>query len=112
MGLTLPAAISVNAAILLAKLWVHLLTGSSAMLAEALHSLADVGNQASYGRGLSGARSGFFLVLRSCLLCRVHGTGAVSESTSMRLSSLPPAFCMDGCLAGWIQDTLPMGCLE
>ncbi len=30
---------------MLAKIWVHLINGSSSMLAEALHSLADVLNQ-------------------------------------------------------------------
>ncbi len=34
-----------------AKLWVHAISGSSAMLAEALHSVADVLNQVGGQRG-------------------------------------------------------------
>ncbi|KAG1666455.1 hypothetical protein FOA52_015125 [Chlamydomonas sp. UWO 241] len=49
---SLNVAISANALIFVAKLWVHLATGSSAMLAEALHSIADVGNQALLRTGV------------------------------------------------------------
>ncbi|KAF5826638.1 hypothetical protein DUNSADRAFT_2485 [Dunaliella salina] len=42
---SLNVAIGVNVIICLAKVWVHLISGSSAMLAEALHSVADILNQ-------------------------------------------------------------------
>ncbi len=32
-----------------AKLWVHTMSGSSSMLAEAMHSVADVLNQVGWG---------------------------------------------------------------
>lgn len=44
-------AIVVNVLIFCAKLWVHIISGSSAMLAEALHSVADVFNQVGHGAG-------------------------------------------------------------
>lgn len=42
---TVNVAISVNIAIFFAKLVTYLASGSSAMLAESIHSLADIGNQ-------------------------------------------------------------------
>lgn len=43
--LTVNVAIGTNIAIFVAKLAVYMASGSSALLAEAIHSLADVGNQ-------------------------------------------------------------------
>ncbi|MEW5307384.1 MAG: hypothetical protein WDW36_009787 [Sanguina aurantia] len=42
---SLNVAIGANILIFLAKIWVHNLTGSSAILAEAMHSVADILNQ-------------------------------------------------------------------
>lgn len=42
---SLNVAISANILILVAKTWVHMVTGSSSILAEALHSVADILNQ-------------------------------------------------------------------
>jgi zinc transporter 9 len=43
-------AIGCNVAILGAKLGVYALSGSSSILAESIHSLADIANQARRGR--------------------------------------------------------------
>lgn len=55
---TLNVAIGVNIVIFAAKLAVHMVTGSSAMLAEALHSIADVLNQMLLRIGVLKARKG------------------------------------------------------
>lgn len=43
---SLNVAITTNALLFVAKVWVYIITGSSSILAEALHSVADVMNQA------------------------------------------------------------------
>lgn len=43
---SLNVALGANILICIAKVWVHLISGSSAMLAEAFHSVADILNQA------------------------------------------------------------------
>ncbi|KAG2430069.1 hypothetical protein HXX76_010169 [Chlamydomonas incerta] len=55
---TLNVAIVVNVLIFGAKLWVHMISGSSALLAEAMHSVADVLNQMLLRIGLMKARKG------------------------------------------------------
>ncbi|PNW82678.1 hypothetical protein CHLRE_06g289150v5 [Chlamydomonas reinhardtii] len=55
---TLNVAICVNVLIFGAKLWVHCISGSSALLAEAMHSVADVLNQMLLRIGLMKARKG------------------------------------------------------
>eukprot|EP00197_Chlamydomonas_leiostraca_P006155 CAMPEP_0202858940 /NCGR_PEP_ID=MMETSP1391-20130828/1265_1 /ASSEMBLY_ACC=CAM_ASM_000867 /TAXON_ID=1034604 /ORGANISM="Chlamydomonas leiostraca, Strain SAG 11-49" /LENGTH=659 /DNA_ID=CAMNT_0049537923 /DNA_START=118 /DNA_END=2097 /DNA_ORIENTATION=+ len=42
---SLNVAIGANIVIMVAKVWVHLISGSSSMLAEAMHSVADILNQ-------------------------------------------------------------------
>lgn len=49
---TVNIAIGANVAIMVAKLVVYVLSGSSALLAEAIHSLADVGNQVLLRMGI------------------------------------------------------------
>lgn len=52
------AAISANTLVMVAKFGAFLATGSAAMLSEAIHSLADVGNQALLALGMVKSRQG------------------------------------------------------
>ncbi|GIL60410.1 hypothetical protein Vafri_14861 [Volvox africanus] len=55
---TLNVAITANMLIFAAKLWAHFMSGSSSMLAEAMHSVADVLNQMLLRIGLLKAQKG------------------------------------------------------
>ncbi|GIL80579.1 hypothetical protein Vretifemale_9762 [Volvox reticuliferus] len=55
---TLNVAIIANMLIFAAKLWAHFMSGSSSMLAEAMHSVADVLNQMLLRIGLLKAQKG------------------------------------------------------